>query len=179
MLGTVVGGGSALAPRSQQGPRFVPYRNTLTETRTTMARPDKIRTGHLEPRVRELVRAGKTSREIADALTADGHPIGHVAVARFLKAETEDRREAAKSVAAAEAQATVPKCTEDLRAFIDLAKRHAETTDDDSARARLITAGIAGVAKLHAITVGEDGPRGGGDIMGELSEILEQRRRRA
>lgn len=143
-----------------------------------MAARDKIRAAKLEGRVREMVAAGRSSRDIAAALTADGCQVSHETVAKFVRTETEDRREAARSVAAADAQATVPLVTDGLRKLAALALSRAQDTDDDSAAARLVAAGTGAYNALHRITVGEDGPKTGADLLAELGDILDRRRRR-
>lgn len=144
-----------------------------------MARRQTIRTAGRERRVRELAAQGKSLREIADVLEAEGLKVSYVAVGRFLNEETSERRDAAKSVAAADAQATVPLVTDGLRKLAALAVKRADQTDDDSAAARLIAAGTGALNALHRVTVGEDGPKGGAGLLAELDAILDEERRRS
>lgn len=122
-----------------------------------MARTLSIRTANKEARVRELAAKGKTLREIAAALAVEGLKVSHVAVGRFLNEETSERRDLAKSVAAVDAQATVPLITAGLRRLAEIAMRRAEETEDDGASARLVAAGSDAWMKLHKVTVGDDG----------------------
>lgn len=143
-----------------------------------MAARDRIRTERLEGRIRELAGAGKSSREIAATLTASGHKVSHETVAKFIREETRERREAAAVVVAAEAQATVPFVTDSLQKLATLALKHADKTDDDRARASLISAGNSTLATLHKIVVGDEPQKSGADLLVELGDILDRRRRR-
>lgn len=143
------------------------------------SRRDKIRNAHKEGRVRELVMAGRSSRDIATALRSEGCDVSHETVARFIREEVEDRREAARAVAAQDAQATIPLVTDGLRKLAALAQRRAERTEDDSAAARLIAAGTSALTALHRVTVGEEPAKGASELLDELGDILGRRRRRS
>lgn len=124
-----------------------------------MAARDKIRAACLENRVRTLVAAGKSSREISAALADDGHKISHETVAKFIREETADRREAAKSALSADASATVPIVTDGLKRLAALAEKHAEQAgalDDYGSSARLISSATVALLALHKVTVGDD-----------------------
>lgn len=119
-----------------------------------------------------------SSRDIADSLAAEGHSLGHATIARFLRDEVTDRREAARAVAAQDAQATIPLVTDGLRKLAALAQRRAERTEDDSAAARLIAAGTSALNALHRVTVGDEPAKGTSELIDELGDILDRRRRR-
>ncbi len=61
---------------------------------------------------------GISAHQIAAKLTAGGLSINRSAVSRFLRQETEDRREAAKHVVAGEAAESVPLATKALRQIV-------------------------------------------------------------
>jgi len=125
-----------------------------------MAARDKIRAACLEPQVRTLVAAGKSSREIAAELAKAGHKISHETVAKFIREETTSRREAAQSALSADASATVPLITDGLKRLAALAEQHAEKAaalEDFGSAARLITSSREALMSLHKVTVGDDG----------------------
>lgn len=144
-----------------------------------MPAPDRIRASRLEGRIRELVADSKSSREIAAILTASGHKISHETVAKFIREETAERREAAKSVAVADAQSVVPFITDGLQRLARVAMKRAEAEDvEDGNRARLIAAGNSTLATLHKIVVGDEPQKSGVELLAELGDILDRRRRR-
>ena len=126
-----------------------------------MARPNKIRSAGREAEVRELAAGGMTSRQIAAQLSETGLKVSHQAVARFLREETEDRRSAARSVAASDAQESVPLVTASLRELIELGMERVRPGKDGERCdhrdfARLSQAVTQASRALHQVTVGDD-----------------------
>lgn len=85
-----------------------------------MGRPNKIRQHAQEATVRKLAAEGLTSRQISDRLKQHHKlDVSHTAVARFIQEETQDRRDAARSVASEEAKESVPLVTAKLRKWVE------------------------------------------------------------
>lgn len=129
----------------------------------------KIRAAGKEARVRELVAEEKTSREIAAILAEEGLTVSHTAVTRFLREEAEERRDAARSVAASDAQESVPLVTKSLRRLIEKGMHRAARTKDDRDFARLGQMVTQACRALHHVTVGDDdAPREALDRLAEM-----------
>jgi hypothetical protein len=84
-----------------------------------MGRPNKIRSAGFEAKVRKLAAEGLTYRQISDKVAELGLEVSHVAVGRFLTEEADERRGAARNVAASEAQQSVPLVTSKLRKWVE------------------------------------------------------------
>ncbi len=144
-----------------------------------MAKSSKIRRAGLEGPIRALAAKGMATRDISAALAEqEGVKIGHVSVARFLREETDDRREAAKHVAVSVAHETIPLATKALRGFVAFALKGAEAAlkaKDHSASARLISAGTQAAVALHKLTMGEETPGDVGTLGDRLAAIVAAR----
>jgi sugar phosphate isomerase/epimerase len=147
-------------------------------------RPSKIRSSGHEDTVRRLAAEGKGYKEIAEHLNGLGVECSYGAVGRFLNEETDERREAARSVAAAEAQKSVPLVTGVLRKWIGFVdKLIVEAVEEASPRAaddvsKLVNAGTKAAKTLHDITVGENPSDSMSALRDEALKILEAKRKR-
>lgn len=154
-----------------------------------MAHENKIRTAGREAEVRELAAQGLGYREIAAKLSESGFVVSRMCVSRFLKDETQERREAARSVAAQDAQESVPLVTKALTQLVKMnmtaAKRAyvgtgTETNPAPDIRdlAAASNAAISAAKALHSITVGEADQTSASDMLrSEVEAILAARSR--
>jgi hypothetical protein len=150
----------------------------------TPGRPNKIRSSGNEALVRELAATGLGYRDIADKLRKLGCDVSYGAVGRFLNEETDERREAARSVAASEAQKSVPLVTGMLRKWIGIVDKlivdavegmNERAADDVS---KLVNSGTKAAKTLHDITVGESPGDSMSALRDEAFKILELKRKR-
>lgn len=155
-----------------------------------MAKPNKIRQANQEATVRKLAAKGLGFREIAAELKSRGVNVSHMAVSRFIQEETQDRRDAAQSVAASQAKDSVPLVQKALTGIIKqgmnimVLKYRGKGNDEKPqpevllwSSAAKVTAGAA--RALHAVTMGE-GP--GVDALSQLRQeaqrLLADKRKR-
>lgn len=154
-----------------------------------MAHENKIRTAGREAEVRALAAQGLSYNEIAAKLRENGLDVSRMSVSRFLKEETQDRREAARSVAAQDANESVPLVTKALTSLVKMnmtaAKRAYIGTGTEQNPAPDIRdlaaasgAAISAAKALHSITVGDAEPTGTTEALrSEVEAILAARSR--
>lgn len=163
-------------------------------------RANKIRAAGAEARVRTLAAKGMSAREISETLRAEGVSVGKTSIAEFIREDTEDRREAARHVAAVDAQASIPIVTSALRETLDvnldlLRRAHAaaQPHDDEADPAdvlaqlhsasgpisRFSSAVVAASRALAAATTGEDdGEKRLRDLHTNIQSALDRKRKR-
>lgn len=157
-----------------------------------MGRPNKIRQANQEAAVRKLAAKGLGFREIAAELQKRGVNVSHMAVARFIQEETQERRDVARSVVAQEAKDTVPLATRALtrivemgmniatRAYLGKDKGGTQQEPKPDARewatAAKVTAGAA--RALYQVTMGETPADSLAALRNEAQELLAAKRRR-
>lgn len=166
--------------RACAGARQTHHRRATDEMALT-----KIENAGKEAEVRRLSAQGMSSRAIAVELAKQGLSVNHSAVNRFLRQETEDRRDAARLEVAKEAKESVPLATKALRQIVimnlTLAQRvYQEAMDTKDAKLSKVVprsvylavtsyskAATAAARALHGITMGTGD---GDDTMRKLQE---------
>jgi hypothetical protein len=147
----------------------------------------------LESATRQLFAQGLSFRQIADRLLEDhGCKVSYAAVKRFVDEETEERRTAARSVAAEDAKESVPLVTGALRTIVVMNLKAAQISylgkerggtekdpkPDVQSLARASNAATNAAKVLHAVTMGDNPTDAMSTLRDDVTRIVAEKHKR-